>query len=102
MILWSDAVEAYGVERIRSVLQHYDGDLARTERSFNLVEVPHLFGNPDPTGEIDDGLWDDLTRSLRDMWECRLRFLFPGREFKFELDLGEEVSLLFYEARGAT
>ncbi len=97
MVFFSSAVD-WQRDRIQPVLQQYEGDRERTERSFNLVEVPYLFGNPDPSGDIDDDLYVELARQLSEVWEARVTSMFPGRSFKFEID-EEDASLWFFEVR---
>jgi len=85
---------------VREAFQHYGQNRQQTEKSFNRIDVPHLFGARigDTTDEED--LW--LATRLAEMWRCRLRELYPDRRFSVEVaipegDSAEEIGVLFYE-----
>ncbi len=89
--------------RLEEALKRYGRDLVKTEQSFNLVEVPYLFGRR--MGETDEEEYGWLAEILCEIWRCRLRTLFPGRSFKVEvLELGQgdrEPALIFYQSPSA-
>lgn len=75
--------------RVREALRRYAGDKTRTERSFNLVEVPcGLFsrGAAESSDEVDRFLVEKLV----ELWKCRLAVKFPEQEFVVEAVPPEE------------
>ncbi len=85
-------------ERVREALRLYGGDQAKTEQSFNTIEVPSLFGGraAETTTEEDN----QLASLVCAMWTARLQQLFPGRVFSVEVahpSDDEEVAVRFYQ-----
>ena len=85
-------------DALTRVMQTEGGDRAAVERRFNHVEFLYIFGNPDPTGELDDDGYEDFGRVLCEVWKARLMTQFPGRYFVVELDLDDEC-IEMYEDR---
>jgi hypothetical protein len=92
--------------RLAEALEHYGGNLTRTEQSFNLLEVPSsLFTRYealDETTEEEEDLW--LAQRLAQMWRACLSHRYPGREFVVEVleedtGGGDPVSVIFYQHR---
>jgi hypothetical protein len=103
MVFWRGQTYEEDAERIRTTLASKNGDRTATEQSYNYVEIPPLFGNPDPSGDTSDEMDDDLVRSLVEMWHAKLRNAYPNRNFVVEFvpaDAGANVGLLFYELHG--
>lgn len=89
--------------RVREALSRYAGDSARTEQSFNLVEVPcSVFSRgAAESGDEVDGF---LVEKLVELWKCRLAIAFPEQEFIVEAVPPEENAgergLTFYTRHG--
>jgi hypothetical protein len=86
MVLRSDVVEdEMDVLRLREVLQKWNGDISKTECSFNLIEIPcGVFGKR--SGESSDALDEQLARILAEMWHARLIQKYPNRIFSVILE----------------
>jgi hypothetical protein len=88
-------------KRLYEALDLYEGDKIKTEQSFNLVEIPSLFGkNSTETTEEEDMY---LADRLAEMWRCKLAADFTDREFVVKVlspeETGGELALIFYRAR---
>ena len=88
-------------QRVRDTLERYGGDMSKTEKSFNVVEIPPLFGKRSgETTEDEDRL---LASQICTMWKARLRALFAGRNFEVEVqrptEQGDEIAVCFYQYR---
>lgn len=102
MVFMTDTVEdAADQERIQAALQRNSGNRMLVERSFNLREVEDLFGAR--IGESTDTEDQALMMTLREMWEARLKSLYPDRQFKVLVippsETGGTVGVTFYECR---
>lgn len=84
--------------RIDRVLKENNGDTIKTEQTFNLIEVPSLFGKR--LAETTDKEDITLTERLIEMWSYRLHMLYPERKFEVKLltdkETGGEIALSFY------
>lgn len=83
------------------VLEHYDGDKTKTEQSFNLTEIPYLFGKNVAETTAEEDLM--LTERLAKMWRYRLQMIYPERKFIVRIlsaeDTGDEIGIIFYTER---
>lgn len=90
--------------RLNDAFKRYDSDRTKTELSFNVVEVPTLFGRRMAETDEDEDQW--LAEFLREMWQIRLQLLFPKRTFLVEIleldDVGSELSVRFYQSAPST
>jgi hypothetical protein len=87
-------------QRLYSALRKYGGDRRKTEESFNVVEVPPLFGrNMGDTSEEEDLL---LATILCSTWAARLREIYPDRKFDIEVlaedDTLDGISVIFRQS----
>lgn len=87
--------------RIEDALDRYERSLVNTEQSFNVVEIPSLFGRRlGDTDEEEDRL---LANLIAEVWNCRLRSLFPNRCFETRVleaeETGGEIAVVFYQKR---
>jgi hypothetical protein len=88
--------------RVLEALRRYGGDESKTERSFNILDVPcgafSRFAH-----ESSDELDRLLAEGLVEMWQCRLAMLFPHRTFLVEMvdpkENGGDRAILFYTSR---
>jgi|SRR5215208_3307734 len=91
--------------RLAEALEHYGGDLTRTEQAFNLVEVPSmLFTGYEALNETteEENLW--LAQRLAEIWRACLIHRYPGRDFVVEVleedtGGGDPVGVIFYQRR---
>ena len=93
-----DVVEDHEDEARVDALLRQHGDRAEVEKTFNLVEVPRLFGKA--AGEATEEEADLLAERLREMWTARLKLRFPQREFHVEVyprDESAEVFVRFFQ-----
>lgn len=101
MLLRSDAIEDESdVDRARQALQQWNGDLGKTESSFNRLEIPSgIFGKM--AGESSDAIDEQLAQTLVEMWKARLSQVFPDRKFSVtvEQESDGEVSVTFCQNR---
>lgn len=86
MVIRADVIEDEAdLNRIREVLQQWNGDIAKTECSFNRFEVPcGAFGKR--AGEGSPELGNELAQTLVEMWRARLSQLYPERTFSVFLE----------------
>jgi hypothetical protein len=86
MLLRSDVIEDESdVERARDALQKWNGDLEKTECSFNRLEVPSgIFGKR--AGVSSDTTDDQLAQLLVEMWGARLCQTYSDRKFSVKLE----------------
>lgn len=89
------------ISRIEVALNQYNGDKTATEKSFNLIEVPSLFGKSmSATTDEEDRL---LAEQLSEMWLNKLNMTFVDREFAIEVlspnITGGEIAVCFYTKR---
>jgi hypothetical protein len=101
MVFLEDSIEDDDDRRrVREALAHYGGDVMKTEKSFNTIEVTALFGSHFDTTEEEDRL---LVAQICLMWSARLREQFPHRRFAVEIqsptEQGDELSVCFYQSR---
>jgi hypothetical protein len=85
------------VERVRSARRRH-GDAAMTERSFNTIEVPDLFGGR--SGEADPAEYRILAERLCLLWRATLQVRFPERSFAVEVvepSATEDISVSFWQ-----
>jgi hypothetical protein len=86
------------MRRLRDAVHRYEGNRRRVEESFNFHELDLLFGGlQDSSQEHDE--W--LAERLAEMWNARLRDLFPDRGFRVEVirpdpSEGHELGVLFH------
>ena len=90
-------------QRLKEVFEQNNGDTARTEQDFNLVEVPSdLFGRRAGETTEEEDHW--LAERLAEMWRTRLNLLYPTRKFVAEIlkpdETGGEVGIVFFQKRG--
>ncbi len=101
MLLRSDVIEDAGdAERARQALRKWNGDLEKTERSFNRLNIPAgVFGKR--INESSATIDEQLAEILVEMWEARLRQKFPNRKYLviLERESDGEVSVSFYQDR---
>lgn len=87
--------------RLNKALKYYEGDKTKTEQSFNLIEVPCLFGKN--MGETTDDEDKILAERLAKMWQSKLCVIFSDRNFTVEVisaeNTGGEVGVIFYTER---
>jgi len=113
-LFWPDFVEFEGMvflessledkrdtQRVREALENYCGDKSKTERSFNVIEIPALFGKRSTeTTKDEDQL---LASQICTMWKARLADLFADRIFEVEVQpptvRGDEIAVCFYQRR---
>jgi hypothetical protein len=102
MVFLKDRIEDEDDRRaVLKVLEQHEGNRRKTEQAFNLSEIPpDIFGkNMGETTEEEDRY---LAEILVEMWQCRLRILFPNRSFKVVLltaeETGGEIGILFYQS----
>ena len=85
--------------RLAEAFEHYGKDYRKTEQSFNLVEIPSLFGRRVGETTDEDDHW--LAERLAEMWSYRLQVLYPHRHFVVEVlepeQTGGEVAVIFYQ-----
>lgn len=87
--------------RINETLRTYGGDRTKAEQSFNLIEVPALFGkhSGDTTDEEDFALAERLAQ----MWRLRLEMVYPNRKVIVSVlssaETGGEIGIVFYTER---
>lgn len=75
--------------RVREALSRYAGDKARTEQSFNIVDVPCGVFSSAGAGSSDE-VDRFLVEKLVELWKCRLAVTFPEQEFVVEAVPPEE------------
>jgi hypothetical protein len=102
MVFLAATVECLEDEkRVEAALQQYDGDLTKTEESFNLLEISYLFGKRIGETSVEEDNW--LAAILCECWECRLKQLFPERVITVEIvppaEVGDEVAISFFQHR---
>jgi len=113
-LFWPEFVEINGMiflketivddddkNRLVEALEHYDGNKTKTEQSFNLTEIPSLFGkNLAETTDEEDMV---LAERLAEMWQHRLKMIYPDRKFMVQVlsakETGDEVGIVFYTER---
>jgi len=87
--------------RLDEVLKRYEGDKTKTEQSFNITEIPSLFGKK--LAETTDEEDIVLAKRLAEMWQHRLRIVYPDRKFTVQIlsaeETGGEVGVSFYTER---
>ena len=66
-------------KRLTETYERYGKDSRKTEESFNLVEIPSLFGRRMGETTYEEDQW--LAERLAEMWSCRLQLLYPQRRF---------------------
>lgn len=97
MILRSDVIEdVEDAKRVRQALQDWNGDIEKTERSFNRLEIPDgVFGKR--VGESSDEIDEQLAETLVEMWKARLRQRLPNHKFLviLEQESDGKVSVTF-------
>ena len=112
-LFWPDFIEVDGMvflkhvaeelekDAIYKTLQHFDRDLTKTEKSYNLFEVSVAFGKAAGETTEDEDHW--LATQIAGMWSCRLKILYPERHFIVEVleaeETGGEIGILFYQQR---
>ncbi len=87
--------------RLYQALKRYGGDKSQVEKSFNVIEIPSLFGKQlSETTDEEDQL---LAERLAEMWQQRFTVLYPAKKFMVEVlspeQTGSEVAVLFYMRR---
>ncbi len=101
MLLRSDVIEDENdANCARQALQQSNGDLEKTERSFNRLEIPDgIFGKR--ASESSDAIDEQLAQTLVEMWEARLIQNFPDRKFSITLEKESDgvMSLTFFQNR---
>ena len=102
MVLLKDHLAGeYGRKRVSEVNKQNKGDLTRTEKSFNYIEVFYISGSRGGESTVEQDLW--LAELLCEMWAARLKLLYPDRSFAVEaLDEsheGGELYIGFYQRR---
>lgn len=104
MVFLKDAVEdSNDRDRIEQALEHFQHDRMQVERSFNLTELPELFGAH--SADLDGSGYDALRDMLLVTWRARLREVFPDREFVVAALTEDQVpgcALTFFERRELT
>ncbi len=102
MVFLQDTIEdGEDRKRLNEALVRYKGDKTKAEQTFNLVELPSLFGKniSETTDEEDAFLADRLT----EMWRCKLALVFPNREFLVKTvsakETGGEIAIMFHTIR---
>jgi hypothetical protein len=84
--------------RIQEALVRYDHDRKRVEQSFNVVEVPSLFGRKMAESTDDDDR--ALASMLAVTWHQRLVTQYPGRAFDVRVlspeESGGEIAIVFH------
>jgi hypothetical protein len=102
MVFLQDIIEdSEAKQRLNEALNRYKGDKTKTEQSFNLVEIPSLFGKH--ISEITDEEDAFLADRLAEMWRCRLATVFPDRGFLIKTlsakETGGEIAVVFHTIR---
>ncbi|THJ24624.1 MAG: hypothetical protein CAF45_005485 [Nitrospira sp. CG24E] len=102
MVFLQDTIEdSEDRKRLNEALLRYRGDKTKAEQAFNLVEIPSLFGKSslETTDQEDVFLADRLI----EMWRCRLKIVFPNREFLIRMvsakETGGELAVMFHTIR---
>jgi hypothetical protein len=86
------------LKRVRDALERYANDREKTEKSFNTIEMPSLFGGRGHEATAEEERF--LAAQLCAMWAARLRELFPTRTFVVEVvppDNDDEIAVRFYQ-----
>lgn len=100
-ILRSDIVEdEVDVKKIRQALCESNFDIQGTECSFNRLDIPDdIFGAR--AGESSDEIDEQFAHVLVDMWEARLKQIYPQFQFSVVLDTESDgtVYITFYRVR---
>jgi len=102
MVFLKETIED-GDDKIRlgKTLKRYEGDKTKTEQSFNITEIPSLFGKK--LAETTDEEDLVLAERLAEMWQHRLRVIYPNRKFIVQAlsteETGGEVGVNFYTER---
>jgi len=102
MIFLKETIEDDNDEaRLDEALIRYEYDKSKIEQSFNIVEVPSLFGkNLAETTDEEDLV---LTTRLAKMWQYKLQSTYPERKFTVQIlsaeETGGEVGFSFYTER---
>lgn len=102
MIFMSETIEDDGDRsRLDDALKRYGGDKTKTEQSFNVIEIPSLFGKSlSETTDEEDFM---LAQQWAEMWQHRLQSAYPNRKFTLQIlsaeDTGGETRVIFYTAR---
>lgn len=102
MVFLKDSVEdSEDRKRLNEALHRHKGDKTKTEKAFNLIEIPSLFGkNISETTDEEDAF---LADRLAEMWRCRLAVVFPNREFLVRTlsaeETGGEIAVVFHTIR---
>ena len=101
LLLRSDIIEDESdAQRVRQALRQWNGDLVKTERAFNRLDIPAgVFGKR--ISESNDLIDEQLAETLVEMWDARLNQVFPDRKFLviLERESDGEMSVTFYQNR---
>ena len=101
MVFLKETIEDDDRDRLDRALEHYDGDKTKIEQSFNLTEIPYLFGRNISETTAEEDLM--LTERLAEMWRYRLQMIYPERKFTVRIlsaeDTGDEIGIIFYTER---
>ena len=100
-ILRSDIVDDdVDVSKVRQALCESNFDLQRTECSFNRLYIPEdIFGAR--AGESSDEIDVQFAHVLVEMWEARLKQMYPQYQFSVDLDSDSDgaMSITFFRVR---
>lgn len=113
-LFWPEFVEIEGMfflketveddsdrDRIFKALKQYGEDKSKVEQSFNLIEIPSIFGKH--LAETTDDEDRFLAERLAEIWRQRFAVLYPTKTFLVEVlspeQTGSEVAVLFYSRR---
>ncbi|MDF7809309.1 hypothetical protein P4E94_17830 [Pontiellaceae bacterium B12219] len=98
MIFLANSFEDESDQRLLTEAEaKYNGDQEKIEESFNVVEIPSLFGRH--VSDIDDEQYVMLANTLICSWRAKLSQDFPEKEFCFQIlgaeGTGGELAILF-------
>lgn len=85
------------LKRLKKTLKKYENNKIKTEKEFNLIEIPYIFGKN--SAELSDEEDFLLSKYFQQIWQARLIFLYPEKNIIVELleDLDEVPSITFYQ-----
>lgn len=88
--------------RVHDTLNRYSMDRTKTEKSFNIVEIPSgVFSSN--SSESSDEIDDLLAEKLVELWSYRLALTFPDKDFVVKTmgaeETGGERGVIFYTRR---
>ena len=88
-----------GWARFDEAKNYFAGNYMEIEKSFNYFEIPVQL--VDKKNEIDDKEYEYIAERMKQMWDAKLKFDFPNRQFVVRVAnpdvTGGEIGLIFYQ-----